>query len=268
MTDEPGWLARAYGVADFEHGDLERAYQARLVLGFSVVAAAVAVFFAGHYYVSLRFAPAAIVLLLVAVGNLLVPLTLRTTGRAVAAGHLLARVAREAPAPVEVDLSAIAREIGEQLRSRASGRKVDLVVAPGLMARADPGLLRLVLTHLLENAYKFTQGRDPAHIQVGGMQTAKNEDVYFVRDNGVGFDMAFVNTLFKPFARLHSEDEFAGTGIGLASVHMAVERLEGRTWAEGAVDRGATVYFTLPGGPPEAAREDASEASGATPNPC
>ena len=447
MTNGPGWLARAYGLAEYGCGDCEREYQARLVMHFSVTAALVALFFAVHYYASFHFAPAAVVLFLVAIGYGLVPLTLRFTTTAVPAGHViaallllvisylgslrptfpvsalmytaavpvvltplsghraaaawlvvgaamtlgfaiavkigitrpafeadpssilqadatgvtglmivvwaitlatdrarrridserrhladqlhkrlgelvdrrtaelqranreletfaysiahdlraplraldgfsallledcgkdldaagrehvrrirwgsrrlaqmleallgLARVARGTVDLEDLDITATALEIGRELRARVNEREIEFVVAPHLRARADPGLLQLIIGNLLENAIKFTRGKSPARIELGLAAGDANEQTYFVSDNGVGFDAAHVGMLFEPFSRLHREEEFPGTGIGLATVRRAVERLGGRAWAHGSLGGGATFYFTLPAG--------------------
>lgn len=144
------------------------------------------------------------------------------------------------------DLSTMVRCITSDLQREEPGRTVELVVAEGVTVKGDPALLRAALEHLLKNAWKFTAKLRIARIEFG--QTAgEGEVVYYVRDNGAGFNMKYADKLFKPFQTIHTPGEFpwTGTGIGLATVHSIVLRHGGRVWAEGEVDRGATFYFTL-----------------------
>ncbi len=145
-----------------------------------------------------------------------------------------------------VDLSALAAEVGARLRTDEPEREVELVVAEGLTAHADPELARIVLAVLLANALKFTSEQASARIEVGRDVTERGP-AFFVRDDGAGFDMAYADKLFGTFERLHAPEEFPGRGVGLATLRRAVERHGGRVWAEGAVGRGATFWFTLPG---------------------
>ncbi|WP_437821294.1 AAA family ATPase [Sorangium sp. So ce1078] len=168
----------------------------------------------------------------------------------------LSRVTRAEMQREHVDMTALAREVLDALQRPEPDRAVACVVADGVTASGDPQLLKIVLENLLGNAWKFTSKRADARIELGRIQggeagQAGQEEqrggraTYFVRDNGAGFDMKYAAKLFGPFQRLHTEEEFAGTGVGLATVHRIVERHGGRIWAEGAVDRGATFYFTL-----------------------
>ena len=144
-----------------------------------------------------------------------------------------------------VDLSALALSVGEELSRREPGRSVALQVEPALVAHADKRLLRIVLDNLLGNAWKFTSASPAAQISFG-MHAGAQEATFAVHDNGAGFDMAYAGKLFQPFKRLHSDSEFPGTGIGLATVRRIVERHGGRVWAEGRPGHGASVFFTLP----------------------
>jgi PAS domain S-box-containing protein len=156
----------------------------------------------------------------------------------------LSRVTRTVMTITPVNVSELARELATELASGDPARRVAMVIAPGLEARADRGLLRVVLQNLLGNAWKFTSKREGARIEVGAM-AGNGERTYYVRDNGAGFDMAYAPKLFGAFQRLHRATEFPGTGVGLATVQRIIHRHGGRVWAESAVDRGTTFYFTL-----------------------
>src|SRR5262249_4314673 len=156
----------------------------------------------------------------------------------------LSRVTRSEMRHEPVDLSALAEGVAAELRQREPQRRVEFVIDRGVVVGGDARLLQSALENLLGNAWKFTGTRDAARIEFGANQS-DGQATYFVRDNGAGFDMAYVGKLFNPFQRLHAQTEFPGTGIGLATVQRVVGRHGGRVWAEGAVDRGATFYFTL-----------------------
>lgn len=156
----------------------------------------------------------------------------------------LSRVTRSDLKPEQVNLSALAQEIAQDLRRQDPERGVDFAITAELRAHGDPRLLRIAMQNLLENAWKFTRGRDHTRIAFGMVQH-EGEPAYFVRDNGAGFDMAYASKLFGAFQRLHDAREFPGTGIGLATVQRVIHRHGGRIWAEGAVGQGATFYFTL-----------------------
>ncbi|HEY6033539.1 MAG TPA: ATP-binding protein, partial [Kofleriaceae bacterium] len=155
----------------------------------------------------------------------------------------LSRISRVAIQRSSVDLGAIATAVIEELRVRDPERAVEAVIAPDLVTSADPRLARALLDNLIGNAWKFTSKTPAARIEVGVREDS--ERAYFVRDNGAGFAMAHAAKLFAPFQRLHGTD-FAGTGVGLATVRRIVERHGGRIWAEGEVGAGATFWFTLP----------------------
>ncbi len=157
----------------------------------------------------------------------------------------LSRVGRADLRRESVDLSSIARAAFEELQKKDPDRRVNLRVAEHLPAEADNGLMRVVFDNLLGNAWKFTAKVSEPRIEVGTDQQ-QGGTVFFVRDNGAGFDMSYAESLFRPFQRLHNESEFAGTGIGLATVHRIIDRHGGRIWASSAVDQGATFYFTVP----------------------
>ncbi len=158
----------------------------------------------------------------------------------------LSHVSRAEISLQAVDLGAEAASIAKELHRDSPGRRVRFTIKRPAWAMADRILVRLVLQNLLENAWKFTAGRGGAAIEFGTMPVTDGRICCYVRDNGAGFDFAYVDRLFRPFQRLHTTREFAGTGVGLASVRQIVERHGGRAWAEGAVGDGATFYFTLP----------------------
>jgi len=154
----------------------------------------------------------------------------------------LSRISRGELRRQRVDVTAVARAVLARLAEAHPERTVELVVAPGLEADADPRLVEIALTNLLGNAWKFTRGRDGARIELGAREP---RGTFFVRDNGAGFDMQYASKLFGAFQRLHSPRDFEGTGIGLATVQRIVRRHGGSISAEAAVDRGATFSFTL-----------------------
>jgi len=153
---------------------------------------------------------------------------------------LLAQVSRTAINLEPVDLSAEVTALSAELHAREPGRDVRFAISDDVRVTADRSLISTVVQNLVENAWKFTAKREDATIGPGSTEVC-----CYVRDNGAGFDPAFAAKLFQPFQRLHAAAEFPGTGIGLASVQRIVERHGGRVWAEGAVDHGATFYFTL-----------------------
>ena len=156
----------------------------------------------------------------------------------------LSRVSRKEIRREHVDLSRMAGEILLELGNSEPLRKVEAIIAPGLSAEADPVLVRSVLENLLGNAWKFTGKRADARIEFGVINT-NGRRTFFVRDNGAGFDMAYVGKLFAPFQRLHAQDEFSGSGVGLATVQRIVVRHGGAVWAESRINEGATFYFIL-----------------------
>lgn len=160
----------------------------------------------------------------------------------------LSRVTRAELKVADTDLSEIARSIVDELRREQPQRMVNIRIAPGLRAQADPGMLRSALANLIHNAWKFTGHKPMATIEFG-VRTRDGIRTYFVRDDGAGFDMAHAGRLFDAFQRLHTEQEFPGTGIGLATVRRVMRRHGGDAWAESAVGAGATFFFTLGGRP-------------------
>jgi hypothetical protein len=157
----------------------------------------------------------------------------------------LSRVAKAALNRGEFDLSAIARLVVANLTAFHPDHRVELVIQPGLRCHGDRALIQVVLENLLGNAWKFTRKQPQPRVEVGA-ETRGGVRVFFVRDNGAGFDMDRAHRLFLPFERLHSEAEFKGTGVGLTTARRVVERHGGRIWAEAAAGRGATFFFTVP----------------------
>jgi light-regulated signal transduction histidine kinase (bacteriophytochrome) len=156
----------------------------------------------------------------------------------------LSRILRQEVKSAKVDLSALAGEIAARLAETEPARAVKFTAAREVWAEGDEGLLREVLDNLLDNAWKFTRNTARAEVEFGARQR-DGETAYFVRDNGRGFDMAFAGRLFQAFQRLHSPNEFPGTGVGLSIARRVVEHHGGRIWAEAAEDKGAAFYFTL-----------------------
>jgi len=156
----------------------------------------------------------------------------------------LARVTRAEIHRESIDLSRLANEVVQELQANEPQRAVALKIAEGLATDGDARLVRVALQNLIGNAWKFTSKRERAEIEFGE-KTANGNRTYFVRDNGAGFDPSYASRLFGPFQRLHAANEFPGTGIGLATVQRIVHRHGGAVWAEGFVNRGATIYFTL-----------------------
>jgi signal transduction histidine kinase len=156
----------------------------------------------------------------------------------------LSRVTRSPIHREPLDLSAIARSIAEELRQAEPARHVEFAIQDGLTATGDSPLLRAALENLLRNSWKYTSGHASAKIEFGRIQTT-GKSTFFVRDDGAGFDPRYADRLFGAFQRLHKEVEFSGTGIGLATVQRIIHKHGGEIWAEGAVEKGATFYFTL-----------------------
>jgi signal transduction histidine kinase len=145
-----------------------------------------------------------------------------------------------------VDLTALANAVASRLRERSPERDLDFAIASGLTASGDAGLLEIALTNLLDNAVKFTGPRRHARIEFG-RQDCPPEEIFYVRDNGVGFDMAYAGMLFGAFQRLHKASEFPGAGIGLATTQRVIRRHGGRIWADAQPEKGAAFYFTIGG---------------------
>ncbi len=156
----------------------------------------------------------------------------------------LSHVSRASVERETLDLSEMAREIAVEFVAEEPDRKVEFSITDGITASADENMLRIVLDNLLSNAWKFTGEHPTARIEFGADEKER-ETIYFVRDDGAGFDMKYADNLFYVFQRLHGQDEFTGIGIGLATVKRIIDMHGGRIWAEGEVEKGATFYFTL-----------------------
>jgi light-regulated signal transduction histidine kinase (bacteriophytochrome) len=165
-------------------------------------------------------------------------------------GHLiddllkLSRVSLAELKKVEVDLSLLAQNITTRLLKAPTDRQFEFIIQPGMFTIGDPNMLEIALTNLLDNAYKFTSRQPLAQIEFG-QSVIGEKQTYWVRDNGVGFDMTYSKNLFGAFQRLHKQSEFPGTGIGLATVQRIIHRHNGLIWAESNINQGSTFFFTL-----------------------
>jgi two-component system sensor kinase len=156
------------------------------------------------------------------------------------------RLGRKQMSMSKIDMDQLVRDVWKELQAINPDRNMELTLKGVLPGYGDRALIKQVYFNLLGNAVKFTKHMDAAYIEAGG-DTDGNEDVYYVKDNGVGFDMAYYDKLFGVFQRLHSADDFEGTGVGLAIVQRIIHRHGGRVWAEGKPDKGTCFYFTLTG---------------------
>ncbi len=155
------------------------------------------------------------------------------------------RLSHESVEPMAIDMFQVTESVVREIRETSQGRTLQFTCNPLPACHGDQMMIRQVIVNLLSNAVKFTKPRDTAYIEVGGWPEEEH-NVYYIKDNGVGFDMQYATRLFKVFERLHSGEEFPGTGIGLSIVERIVARHGGKVWAEGKIDGGATFYFTLP----------------------
>jgi light-regulated signal transduction histidine kinase (bacteriophytochrome) len=155
------------------------------------------------------------------------------------------RLGRKPIERLQIDMKELARDVLAQISSADSAPVLQFDLGPLHESQGDPALVRQVFVNLLSNAAKYSRARNPVRIEVGGY-SENGENVYYVKDNGVGFDMTYANKLFGVFQRLHSAEEFEGMGVGLAIVQRIIHRHGGRVWAEGKVNEGAIFYFTLP----------------------
>lgn len=157
----------------------------------------------------------------------------------------LSRAGRQEMKISPIDLESMFKNIFEELKLSNEQRNVQMEIKPLPKVYGDRTLLQQVISNLLSNSFKFTSPRDPAIIEVGA-EAGKKENIYYVKDNGVGFDMKYSGKLFGLFQRLHGQNEFEGTGVGLSIVQRIIRRHGGDVWGEGEVDQGATIYFSLP----------------------
>ncbi len=158
---------------------------------------------------------------------------------------LLSRVGRQKMKGFEIDMEYLVRNVWEDLRPDWDGREIELIIDDLPNAQGDRILMAQVFQNLLSNSIKFTRNKNPAVIEVGA-QNYKDEIIYYVKDNGAGFDMKYIDKLFGLFQRLHTAEEFEGTGVGLSIVQRIIKRHGGQVWGEGEPFKGATIYFTLP----------------------
>ena len=156
----------------------------------------------------------------------------------------LSRLGRKQMEISEIDMAKLAKSVFDELKTTVPERLIELDMKALPSAHGDPSMIRQVFVNLLSNAIKFTRPKEKAVIEISGT-TKGNENIYCVKDNGVGFDMQYINKLFGVFQRLHSAEEFEGTGVGLAIVQRIIYRHGGRVWGEGNVKEGATFCFTL-----------------------
>jgi light-regulated signal transduction histidine kinase (bacteriophytochrome) len=156
------------------------------------------------------------------------------------------RMGRKEMFTSQVDLNDLVQDVIHESKSEARGRNIQWKISPLPPVTGDRAMLRIVLVNLIANALKFTRSRNVTQIEIGYERMDESETVVFIRDNGVGFDMKYADKLFGVFQRLHRQEDYEGTGIGLANVHRIIHRHGGRVWAEGKIDQGATFYFSLP----------------------
>jgi light-regulated signal transduction histidine kinase (bacteriophytochrome) len=156
----------------------------------------------------------------------------------------LSRVTRVELHRKNVNLSTIAKDVINTLQKIEPKRSVRIAIQENVFANCDPGLMKIVMENLLSNSWKFTRRKEDPMIGFG-VDFKEDNAIYYVRDNGAGFDMKFIERLFKPFHRLHSESEFEGTGVGLATVYRIIKKHGGDIWADAIKNKGATFYFTL-----------------------